>query len=112
MLQLPHDESVRENRGHFDRIDSQPVPDNTALSTTVPHAYTGPNTKTSTVSRDGSVSPDKVCTCPIPRAVASTTLKQKPKLPPKPKSALLTQRGILIKTSDLTEAEVTISAAA
>ena len=38
--------------------------------------------------------------------VAMTTLKEKPKIPPKPKTATLKRRGIILETEELDESEV------
>ena len=102
MLQLPHDEPARVRRTRSE-ISSQRSPNNTALSTSARQTYsTGLKTLTSTGSSEGSVSTDEAQSSPIPTAVAPETLKQKPKVPPKPSK----RHGVFLETADLAEEQV------
>ena len=106
MLQLPHDEPARVRRTRSE-ISSQRSPNNTALITTARQTYTtGLKTLTYTGSSEGSVSTDEAQSSPIPTAVAPETLKQKPKVPPKPSEDTLKRHGVFLETADLAQAQV------
>ena len=52
------------------------------------------------------MSTDDSHSSPMATVVAMTTLKEKPKIPPKPKTATLKRRGIILETEELDESEV------
>ena len=107
-LQLSHDDdTAMMRRTRSEAIISQPLPSNNAHnSTTLLRTYTGPKTLTSTGSSDGSVFTDDSHSSPLATVLAMTTAKEKPKLPPKPKSATLKRRGFFLESDELDEAEV------
>ena len=108
LLQLPQDETVKLRRTRSEYSISEPPPNNTEVSsTTARHTYTGPKTLTSTGSSEGSVSTDDSHSSPTPTVLALTTLKEKPKIPPKPMSLPLKRRAVFLQSSDLVKAEVT-----